>query len=212
MLSRFLASCLGVRITDQAKSPAMILEAHSDQSRFKGTKVYLESPTVSPDYKIVARIDHTENGGNEIYLTWTDVNGVKSGLYRLKPEDRISIIGIKDAHSLNVKPTAPEVIKAIKIDRSTVKEISTEKKPTLLKIVSILRNEGIEHHSVGSTIVFGAKKYYIEYVEGLFEIGNFKRGILRTFKDNSDGVRLLIKKVKNIDSSIDFEKELEKIR
>lgn len=206
MLARFLASCLEL----QVKAP-QILEAHSDQSRFKGTKVYLESDEVSPDYKIVARIDHTENGGKEIYLTWTDINGVKSGLYLLKPEDRISIIGIKDAHSLNVRPTATEAIKAIKsikIEREAVRE----KKPPLEKIVSALRNEGIEHYSVGNTIVFGAKKYYIEHVEGLFEIGNFRRGILCKFKDNSDGVKQLIKKVKKIDSSIDFEKELEKIR
>jgi hypothetical protein len=215
MLARFLFACLELSTPETKQTSIRILEEHTDQSRFKGTKVYLESPSVSPDYKIVAKIDHTENGGSDIYLTWTDINGVKSGIYKLKPEDKVSIIGVKDAHSLNVKPSPPNVVRAIQLanhEKEDRPDSRSEKKPPIQRIADLLRTEGIEHSQVSAKrIVFGAKKYYIEYVGGEFEIGHYRRGVISTFRSNSSEVKRLIRKVRKIDESIDFEKELEKI-
>ena len=201
MISRYLAACIGLFQAPQVG----ILGEHEEPRRFRGTKVYVRSDSISPDYPIDATIHHTERGGLDVCVTWSDLYGRIHGPYLLKPEDKIEIISVRDAKSLAVRPTPEPVVKQIQEARTRPNKSSTE------KLVSFLRKNDIGCKVTGDRISVIMGMYYIDSVDDQFELGSVKRGVVASFPQSKEGASRLLKKILKIENSINYEKMLEKV-
>jgi len=197
MISRYFSACLGIL-------PRVgFLGEHSDSRRFKGTKVYVRSNTISPDYPIDATIHHTENNGLNIWITWADINGKFHGPYLLQPEDRIEVINLRDAKALSVIPTPVEVVKKIQ-------DVRDRRLPSD-KLVSFLRKNDVGCKMIGDRISIIMGRYYIDCVGDKFELGDERRGVISSYPQSKEGAQKLLKKIEKIENNFDYERLLQRV-
>lgn len=188
---------------DARRQTTYPLGKHSNPTRFRGSKVQLYSPTVSPDYPFVARVEGTENNGESVWLSWTDFVGKRTGPYMMRPEDKIIIIGLKDSERAERKPEVAPVRRPATQHKTELRTDGSYLK-TLCKL---LKREGIGFKpdlrviddSVTVELVFG--KYYVEFANGLFELGSQARGVLNTFRPTIEGIGTLIKRIEKIETN-----------
>ena len=229
-IARYLLACLELnkvavaveRKTEERKTVErkIILAPHTDPRRFKGTKVYFHSPKISPDYDFVAAIDHTEDNGNTVYVTWLDMNGKKFGPHRLEEDESINIINVKDAEALNIKPTPVGLIKPA--NAGFIRETATNTRHDiehavlrktdnpLAKLASFLKKQGISNKLLTDRISIVLGRYYIEYDNG-FELCSEKRGVLVRFNETRDSVIRLVKRIQKIENDMDYETVLKRV-
>ena len=190
---------------------------HTDPKRFKGTRVYLASQKISPDYAFVAYIDHIDNNGDDIYVTWLDLHGKKYGPHLLEPEETISLINMKDAEALKIPATPPEFIReVISVRHRTRERVKPENiKPDtynpIEKLSGFLKKQGIGNRLQGDRIFVIMGRYYIDFASGAFEMGDVKRGIMARFKESKEGVKKLVQRIQKIENELDYEKILEQV-
>lgn len=206
MLARYLFSCLG----SLPKPSTLALGEHSEPRRFRGTKVYLKSNRVSPDYPIDATIHHTDRGGLDVWVTWLDVNGKEYGPYQLQPGDSIEVISIRDAKALSVTPTPPAVVRSIQEAREQRPQ-ERKSKNQLERLANFLKKNAIGHKIQGDKISTVLGNCYIDFIDGKFELVDIHRGVVGSFDDSREGVSKLAKKIVKLESKIDYEKLLEKM-
>ena len=230
MLSKYFSICVNTKFTKTARDikpsteirkPAEIkqhndvngfLAEHADARRFRGTKVWLVSPTVSPDYPIVASIDHTEDNGKTVFVSWCNYSGKKEGPYRLRNDDTVKVIGIKDAEVLRVAPAPASIIREIQYianirDESAKRERSESAE---VRLSNFLKKNNISNKVIDDRVYMIAGKYYVECSDK-FELSGVNKGVFAIFKRDKDGVKKLIKRIKTIENNFDFEGGLHSI-
>lgn len=211
-IARFLSVALsGYKPKNEEKaSEKRALAEHTDPKRFRGTQVYLRSPTVSPDYEFAATIDYTENNGADVWLKWVDTTG-KSVSYKLRPDDEISVIRLRDAEALRVTPATPQAVAAIEAARAERKPEPQDDRSPIIRLSNYLRKNDIGNRIVGDRIMVVMGKYYIDFVGDGFEFGDTKHGVMARFQNSKEGVRRIVKRIEKIESELDYEKILERV-
>ena len=197
MISRYLAACLGIL------PQVGFLVEHEEPKRFKGTKVYVRSQRISPDYPIDATIHHTDRGGLDVWITWADINGRVHGPYLLQPEDKVEVISLRDAKALSTIPTPVEAVKRIQEVR--------ERKLPADKLVGFLRKNDVGCKMIGDRISIIMGRYYIDCVGDKFELGDERRGVISSYPQSKEGAQKLLKKIAKIENSFDYERLLERV-
>lgn len=213
MIARYLFTCLGlvpqpVSHQEIEQKQVGILGEHDEPRRFRGTKVYVKSKSISPDYMIDANIHHTDRGGLDVWITWGDINGRVHGPYLLQPDDEIKVISIRDAKALAATPAPAPVVRQIQQAREQREKKS---KNPLEKLSGFLRKNDIGNKLLDDRISLIMGKYYIECVEDKFELSDVRRGLIGSYEESKEGASRLLKKLKKLESKVDYEKILEKM-
>lgn len=206
MIVRISAICLGIagmHIADhhasEVKKEIEIFSPHEKQKRFKGTKIYLKSPTVSPDYEIIASVDHTENNGKDVFVTWMDAMGVVSPRYKLKPDDEIRLISIKDAEQIGIKPSDNIVINTIQRERKRARKININ------TILHMLKRSGIDAFIEDDRILFCDNAYYVTCDDEEIDLGSTRRGLIYRYKSEDNGMAHLRIRAKKLCNKFNYE-------
>ena len=186
--------------------------------RFKGTKVTLYSLLVSPNYPVTAVVESTEDDGSTVFLSWVDLMGLKTTRHRLRPDERIVVIGIKDngvikraeQSMIDVNLTAPAIIRK---HFSNEERVKREKKELGSNSIKTLARR-LRHHNITFmpenidsitdkiSVIYG--QYYIEDSDQ-FEFGSVKRGVFFRAPHNEKGIALLISKINHTDREFNVE-------
>lgn len=203
------------------QKPEFPLGQHENSRRFAGTKVQLNSPSISPDYKFIAKVEYTENGGKDVYLSWHDFMNRKIGPYKMRNEDSFVIVGLKDndagATAVYGRTSYPMQYATQEIQVTLPKATTqiTEKHTTqstheyLKTLCRHLRREGIGFKPAlkdvtnESTIGLIFDRYYVEFSDKHYELGSAKSGIIGKYKPSN--LASLISKIAKIETNFNVE-------
>ena len=202
---KYLCSITGIQFSTPRIAPRIATQIpgfpeSSNPVRFKGTRILLHSPSISPDYPFPATVIDCDT------VYWLNSEGIRSKPYRLRQDDKIKITNLCDSEA--DKHSTIEV----RAQRTQTDTQSAHNIPKPLEtLAKYLKSEGIAHRISGDRLVFLFGKYYVEYDNSRYELYSERRGMLTGFPATERGLVALIGRIVRMEENFDSEKLLKKI-